>query len=278
MQHKIKYLKVKLVLGCVSIIAGLLAANLALFHWVERTGLYHLFGEFSRYVCAYCGFGAMIFGATLINDFLVLRKFLKGKYVDHGVAIFADVEKDEEKQVVAKRKQKNRKHAIAVVPFVIFLLMLCPITFSLVSYTATVVITPESLGGWTTPSSVHDHCGQVITLWASNTIDDDLGTYWAHLVNERHWIIFDLGEKKTITKVRVHQGAYKLLDVNCYVSDNPADWGTAVFTDWDPPDTNDWNESPGFSKSGRYIRLDNMWTTYPLHFMYKTFYEFDALA
>jgi len=73
MEQKTKYLKVKLVLGCFTLAVGFLAANLALFHWVERTGLYYLLGEFARYVCAYGGFGAMIFGAMLINDFLNLR-------------------------------------------------------------------------------------------------------------------------------------------------------------------------------------------------------------
>jgi hypothetical protein len=73
MEQKTRYLKVKLFLGCFTLAVGFLAANLALFHWVEQTGLYYLLGEFARYVCAYGGFGAMIFGAILINDFLNLR-------------------------------------------------------------------------------------------------------------------------------------------------------------------------------------------------------------
>jgi hypothetical protein len=73
MKQKIRYPKVKLALGCFTLAVGFLAANLALFHWVERTDLYYLLGEFARYVCAYGGFGAMIFGAILINDFLNLR-------------------------------------------------------------------------------------------------------------------------------------------------------------------------------------------------------------
>jgi hypothetical protein len=73
MEQKTRYLKAKLFLGCFTLAVGFLAANLALFHWVEQTGLYYLLGEFARYVCAYGGFGAMIFGAILINDFLNLR-------------------------------------------------------------------------------------------------------------------------------------------------------------------------------------------------------------
>ena len=66
-----EYLKVKLALGSVSLVIGLLAANFALFNWVERTDLYYLLGNYARYFCAYGGFAAMIFGAMLINDFFV---------------------------------------------------------------------------------------------------------------------------------------------------------------------------------------------------------------
>jgi hypothetical protein len=73
MKQKTEYLKVKLALGSVSLVIGILAANFALFNWIERTGLYYLLGNYARYVCAYGGFAAMIFGAMLINDFLVFR-------------------------------------------------------------------------------------------------------------------------------------------------------------------------------------------------------------
>ncbi|MFQ5621697.1 MAG: hypothetical protein ACE5FT_07725 [Candidatus Nanoarchaeia archaeon] len=80
MEQKIKYLKIKFFLGSITLVAGLLAANLALFQWVERIGLHYLLGEYARYACGYGGFAAIIFGAMLINDFLVLRNILKGKY------------------------------------------------------------------------------------------------------------------------------------------------------------------------------------------------------
>ena len=80
MEKKAKYLRAKLALGCVSLGIGLLAANLALFHWVERVGLHFLLGGYARYVCGFGGFGAMIFGTTLINEFLVLRNLLKEKH------------------------------------------------------------------------------------------------------------------------------------------------------------------------------------------------------
>jgi hypothetical protein len=78
------YLKVRLFFGTVSLIIGLWAANFALFGWSTPgsfffhlgEGFYYLLGEYARYVCAYGGFAATIFGAMLINDFLVLRKLI----------------------------------------------------------------------------------------------------------------------------------------------------------------------------------------------------------
>ena len=70
------YLKVRLLLGTVSLAIGLLSANLALFGWQNPDGFLYLIGEYARYVCAYGGFAATIFGAMLINDFLVLRNLI----------------------------------------------------------------------------------------------------------------------------------------------------------------------------------------------------------
>ncbi len=71
---KAKYLKIRMVLGCVSLSVGLLAANFALFGWRTLDGLLYFLGEYARYVCAFGGFIAIIFGSMLINDFLVVRK------------------------------------------------------------------------------------------------------------------------------------------------------------------------------------------------------------
>lgn len=75
------YLKVRLLLGTFSLIIGLLAANFALFEWHNPDGSFYLLGEYARYVCAYGGFAATIFGAMLINDFLVLRKVINDFFV-----------------------------------------------------------------------------------------------------------------------------------------------------------------------------------------------------
>jgi hypothetical protein len=39
-------------------------------------GFFYLLGEYARYACAYGGFAATIFGAMLIDDFLVLKNLI----------------------------------------------------------------------------------------------------------------------------------------------------------------------------------------------------------
>jgi hypothetical protein len=138
-------LRIKLVLGSVSLAIGIFATHLALFRWVEQTGLYYLLGDYARYVCAYGGFGAMIFGAMLVNDFMVLRKVLKEKQrVDYGITIYTDFLNKEEEVVTKKSKSaKGKKQKIVSVYLAFLLLMLSTMTvYSNVLYTATVNITP----------------------------------------------------------------------------------------------------------------------------------------
>lgn len=80
MGQEIEYLEVKFALGSITLIVGFIGASIALFQWVERTGVQHLFGDYSRYILGFGGFAAMIFGATLINDVWVLSNVMKGKY------------------------------------------------------------------------------------------------------------------------------------------------------------------------------------------------------
>ena len=107
MKQKIEYLKVKLALGSVSLVAGLLAANLVLFNWMEQTNLHYALGNYARYACAYGGFAAMIFGAMLINDFLIFRNAEVIKYIEDSMSepelnVFFNFEKDEEKEIIAQ--------------------------------------------------------------------------------------------------------------------------------------------------------------------------------
>jgi len=79
-RQETEYLKVKFALGSITLVVGIIGASIALFQWVERTGIQHLFGDYSRYVLGFGGFAAMIFGAMLINDAWVLSDVMKGKY------------------------------------------------------------------------------------------------------------------------------------------------------------------------------------------------------
>ena len=82
MSQEIEWSKLKLALGIVSLIVGLLAASFALFNWIELTNLYYLLGNFARYACAYGGFAAIIFGAMLVNDFFVARTVAGASRID----------------------------------------------------------------------------------------------------------------------------------------------------------------------------------------------------
>ena len=140
MKDKILQLRVKLILGLITLVVGLLASNLALFQWVERIGLNYLLGYYARYICAYGGFTAMIFGGMLINDFLVLRSVTSNS---HEIGV-----KEKKKKKAVHKGPKKKKETIAATSLAVFLFMLLPIAVSsLVSYTATVVITPSSTSG-----------------------------------------------------------------------------------------------------------------------------------
>ena len=125
------YLKIRFTLGLVTLVIGFIATNFVLFHWVEHTVIYDPLGDYARYVCAYGGFAAMIFGAMVVNDFLVLRKVSKGKHA-----------KDKE---TGDRRPQNGGKIVAASALAILLFMLCPIVVSsTVSYTATATITPRN--------------------------------------------------------------------------------------------------------------------------------------
>jgi len=60
-----RYFKIRFILGLTTLFVGFLAANLALFHWIEETGFHYLFRDYARYICAYGGFTAMIFNESV---------------------------------------------------------------------------------------------------------------------------------------------------------------------------------------------------------------------
>jgi hypothetical protein len=135
---------------------------------------------------------------------------------------------------------------------------------------------PPSGAGWTTPTAVHSKCGEdAPNNTAAKAIDNDTGTYWIHSDICYHWIIFDLEQTNTITKIRLYQcsiasvrwGTSSGLDV--YISDNPADWGSAVWTG--VLNAEGWQESGAFSKNGRYVKLVSKNDNFG-----QRMYEFDA--
>lgn len=112
---------------------------------------------------------------------------------------------------------------------------------------------------WTTPSAIHSKCGDSAEQPASNTKDEDTDTFWRHGSLCYHWIIFDLGQTYTISKIRLYQYSVSIarwgktngLDV--YVSDDPTSWDSAVWTG--VLNASGWQESGSFSKNGRYVKL-----------------------
>jgi hypothetical protein len=149
-KNRVLQLRIKLILGLITLVVGLLAGNLALLHWVERTGLHYLLGHYARYVCAYGGFAAIILGAMLINDSLFLNRLLKKNHkTENADASFSDEVKEKKKRKALDGKPKKRRKTKIAMHTCIFLFMLCPtIASSLISYTATIAITPVKGSMW----------------------------------------------------------------------------------------------------------------------------------
>ena len=83
---------------------------------------------------------------------------------------------------------------------------------------------------------------------------------WKHTANETHSFVIDLGATRNVQQVRGRSGGDSSRDptnVNIYVSDNPADFGAAVYsgiTTWQ--DTSVWQEIAVTPKNGRYVKVE----------------------
>lgn len=139
MKQKTQHSRTRFSLGIVSLVIGLAASNFALFDWIEQTGVYYLLGRYARYVCAYGGFAAMIFGAMLVNEYLVFRSTRADKSFPRETSHRGSKDK-------AKEKTAATKVAAGLTVILIFFHPLMSAS-SLVSYTATIVVTPTSPGG-----------------------------------------------------------------------------------------------------------------------------------
>lgn len=64
----------------------------------------------------------------------------------------------------------------------------------------------------------------------ANLTDGNVATQWSHLVNERHWVIFDLGERLYVEKMRVYKNLatlpYDLTNIDVWVSHSPVNFGS----------------------------------------------------
>jgi hypothetical protein len=109
---------------------------------------------------------------------------------------------------------------------------------------------------WRTPVAVYDRCGEDSSHPASDSIDASTWTYWRHSTTENHWITFDMGQTTDISRIRIYQRSYDWggsSGVEVYVSDDPENWGSAVWTG--QMDGYGWEYSGTFSARGRYVRL-----------------------
>ncbi len=141
-----------------------------------------------------------------------------------------------------------------------------------------IIQNPKVYGAdWTTPSSIHSKCGQQGDKPATNAIDDNTGTFWQHYDTCFHWIIFDMGTTKTITKIRIFQYTEAIyrwgkdVGLYVYVSNDVGAFGAAV---WEGVlNAEGWQESGEFSKNGRYVKLVSKSNADT-----QVMYEFDAYA
>ena len=114
---------------------------------------------------------------------------------------------------------------------------------------------------WVTPTAIHSVCGAHASYPAANLIDGSLSTFWAHLVNHLHWVVFDLGSSMEVTAVRLYVNYSpndRIDGVDVYVSDDPANWGSPVAEDLSFVGIWEWIQKSVTAKAGRYIKLENM--------------------
>jgi len=118
-----------------------------------------------------------------------------------------------------------------------------------------------SVPAWVSPTAIHSKCGESEVKPASNTIDGDTGTYWVHVTSHEHWIIFDLGESKTVKKVRLYvlsrsDADDTICEVSAvYINDSADESGGSKGSLVLPASGTQWYEIDVTDTSGRYIKL-----------------------
>lgn len=142
-----------------------------------------------------------------------------------------------------------------------------------------------SIAAWFTPTAIHSKCGEDASYPASNMIDGDLLTLWAHFVGHEHWVIFDLGSTKTVQKIRLYctgGSRFCLCEVTAvYINDTADETGGSKGSLGSFLSGINWNEIDVTDTSGRYIKiklktLDALAANCSTSNSLSLFYEFQA--
>ncbi len=80
MGQKIEHIKMKLIIGSITLVVGLVVANMALFQWLKWMDVQQLFGNYAGYVLGLVGLVASFLGIMLIREAWLLRNVLKRKH------------------------------------------------------------------------------------------------------------------------------------------------------------------------------------------------------
>jgi len=116
---------------------------------------------------------------------------------------------------------------------------------------------------WLTPSSIESYCGQDIAHPASNTIDDNLVSYWNHSVSERHNITYDFGLNYNLDAIRIRTSGVSgpmggsVCGTEVLLSNNTVIWVSVADENFSIGGgaLSGWHEIEFNYSSARYIRL-----------------------
>jgi hypothetical protein len=113
-----------------------------------------------------------------------------------------------------------------------------------------------NVGGWVRPA-LHSSCGETLLHPASKAVDGNQSTYWAHDVDENHWLILDLGASKGIDAIRIASELTFNHLVNVWVSEVPAYFENQVIAEAPVLLPVVWNKlSIGSMVTGRYVLVE----------------------
>ncbi len=80
MGQRIERIKMKFIIGSITLVVGLVASSIALFQWLGWMGVQHLIGTYAYYFLGLGGLVATIFGMVLTRDAWAFRNVSKAKH------------------------------------------------------------------------------------------------------------------------------------------------------------------------------------------------------